>query len=97
MGREELCKECCIHLAPVAGKTDVILLIYRLQLCVEAADNHILEAVTLNLCPSVQLIRWNILYIASYVIRSVGVCTLTTDGSHHLVVLVRDVVAGCEL
>ena len=85
------------QLTTVAGQSDVILLVNSLQLGVETANHHILETIGLDLSPVINLVRWDILGIASHVVRSVGIGTLSTNGSHQLVVLVRNKVLGSNL
>ena len=89
--------ECNPLLIAVIGKTDIILLIHCFQLSVEAADDHVLEAVGLNLCPCVDLIVGNVLLITGDIVARVSVAALRTDGCHHFIVLVGDVVLGSEL
>ena len=58
----------------------------------EATNDHILKAVALYFRPRFNLVAWYILHITSNIVRCIGVCSLTSDGCHKLVVLVRNVV-----
>ena len=97
MGGEEFGKQSRIHLAPVVGEADVVFLVHGLQFGVEAADDHVLEAVALHFRPCVYFVGRDVLHITGDIIVGIGVRALAADGSHHLVVLVGDVVAGCQL
>ncbi len=94
---EELGAQRIPFLIVVAGQSDVVLLIDSLQLGVESADNHVLEAVTLYLSPCVNLIGRDVLHITGDIIGSVSVATLRANGRHELVILIGDVILGCEL
>ena len=63
----------------------------------ESTDNHILETVTLDLRPVLNLIAGDILRIACHIVRGIGIRALGTNGSHQLVVLIGDEVLGSEL
>ena len=63
----------------------------------ETTNDHILETVCLNLGPVVYLVGGDILRIAGYIVRSIGIGTLSTDGSHQFVILVGDEVLGSDL
>ena len=93
----ELFTKCGPLLTAVVGQTNIILLIHCFQLSVEATDDHVLEAVGLNLCPRVNFVVRNVLLITGDIVARVGVAALRADGCHHLVVLVGDVVFGGEL
>ena len=92
-------KQCREHslgeLAAIAGEAHVLLLIYGLQLGMETADDVVLEAVGLNLCPVFQLVGGDILDVAGDIEAGVGVGAVGTDGSHQLVVLIGDGELGC--
>ena len=95
--RCELLAQCTPNLVTIVGKVDVILLINSFQLGMETTDNHILETVGLNLSPVVNLIRRDVLYITGDIVRGEGIGALSTDGSHQLVVLIGNEVAGSHL
>ena len=97
MRGEKLGQQSLVLLVAIAGETNVVLLIDSLQLGMEAANHHILEAVGLHLCPVLNLVRGNVLYIAGHVVRGEGIRALATDGSHQFVVLIGNEVLGCEL
>ena len=97
MGGEEFGKQSRIHLAPVVGEADVVLLVHGLQFGVEAADDHVLEAVALHFRPCVYFVGRDVLHITGDIVAGIGVRALASDGRHHLVVFVGDVVAGCQL
>ena len=63
----------------------------------KTSDHHILEAVGFHTCPILDLVAGNILHIAGHVVGSVGVGALATEGCHHLVVFVGNVVFGSQL
>ena len=63
----------------------------------EAADNHILEAVGLNAGPILNLIRRNVLHIASHIVARIGITSLRSDACHELVILVGNVILGSKL
>ena len=94
MRGEQLGHHGIIHLLAVVGQMDVVLLIDGLQLSVESTDGHILKAVGLYLQPVVHLVGGNVLGVARHVEPGVGIGALSTDGRHHLVILVRDEVLG---
>ena len=56
----------------------------------ESANDHVLEAVALNLCPVFNLVAGNVFGVARHVVAGEGICAFCTDGSHQLVVFVRD-------
>ena len=97
MGRGEKLPEGSKLLVVVASHRDVLLLVYSLQLGMETADHHVLESVALYLCPVLNLVVRDVLHIAGHVVGSIGVGALASDARHQLVVLVRDVVLGCQL
>ena len=97
VSREELCHERLVQLAEVLCYTDVVFLVYSLQLSMEAANHHVLEAVGLYFSPVFYLIAWYVLSIACDVIRSICVSALSSDGSHQFVILVRYEVLGSDL
>ena len=97
MSRVELLSECCPLLVAVAGKANVVFFIHSFQLRVEATDDHVLEAVCLNLCPGIDLVVGDVLLITGDIVARVSVAALRTDGCHHFIVLVGDVVLGSEL
>ena len=61
----------------------------------ETADDIILEAVCLNLCPVLYLIGGDIFLIDSLVIPCVGVAAGRADSSHQLIIFVGNGVFGC--
>ena len=97
VGGVELRHKSVEEFVHIACEVDVILLIDSLQLGVEAANGHVLEALALNLRPVVYLVRGDVLGITGDVVRSVGVSTLSTDDRHQFVVLVRDEELGSQL
>ena len=97
MGRGEKLPESSKLLGVVASHRDVLLLVYSLQLGMETADYHVLESVALYLSPILYLVVRDVLYIAGHIVGSIGVGALASDARHQLVVLVRDVVLGCQL
>ena len=84
-------------LAGVLGDTNVVLLVHGLKFGVEATDDHVLEAVGLNLGPVLDFVRGDVLGVAGHVFRSVGVGAFRTDGRHELVVLVGDEILRGQL
>ena len=97
MGGVEQFVECSPHLAVVLRESYVELLVDSLELGVEAAYHHVLEAVALDFGPVDHLVGGNVLDIAGHIVAGVGVGALGSDRRHELVVLVGDVVAGCQL
>ena len=63
----------------------------------EPTDDHMLETVTLDLRPVLDLVGGDILGIAGHIIRGKGVRALSPDGSHQLVVLIGDEILGSHL
>ena len=63
----------------------------------ETADDHVFETIRLYLSPRLDLVCWDILLIACHILRGIGVASFRSDGGHHLVVLVRNIIFGCEL
>ena len=94
---EELRQQSLVLLVTIVREPDIELLVNSLQLSVEAADDHILEAVGLHLGPVLHLVRWDVLDVAGHIVRSESVRALATDGRHQFVVLVGDEVLGCQL
>ena len=97
MGRSQQLTHGSIELATVGCQTDVILLVHGLQLGMETTDDHVLETVTLDLRPVLNLVRGDILRIAGHIVRGVGIRTLCTNGCHQLVVLIGDEVLRSNL
>ena len=97
MRGEKLVEEGVDHLVAIVGEVQIVFLIDGLELSVEAADDHVLEAVGLDASPVLNLVRRNILHINRLVERCVGVGAVGTDKGHQLVVLVGDIVLSCEL
>ena len=97
MGRRELLAQSLPQLVAVIRQIDIILLIHRLELGMEAANHHILETVALDLSPVLNLVAGDILRIAGHIVRGEGVGSFSTDSGHQLVVLVGDEVLGCHL
>ena len=87
--RECQLKEFVRHLPAVASKTHIILLVYGLKLGVEATNYSICKSLRLNLRPVLNLIRRDILHVVCFVKRRPGVCAVSSDCLHQLVVLVR--------
>ena len=87
---EEGGKHGVVHLAVVLGEAHVLLLVDGLQLGVEQAQHQVLEAVGLNLAPSLQLVVGDVLDIHGVVVAGEGVGAGRADGGHGLVVLVGD-------
>ena len=63
----------------------------------ESANHHVLESLALNLSPVFHLVARNVLRVASYVVGSICVRTLRSDGSHQLVVFVGNEVSSRHL
>ena len=63
----------------------------------EAANDHVLEAVALYACPVFDLVRGDVLHIAGHVVRGVGVGALGTYRRHELVILVGYVILCRDL
>ena len=97
VGGEHLGAQGLEDLSLVLCDTDVVLLIHSLELGVETADDHVLEAVGLDAGPAVHLVGGDVLGIAGDVGAGVGVGALATDAGHQLVILVGDVVLGGQL
>ena len=97
VSREELLAECSPLLVEVACEVHIVLLVHRLKLSVESAYNHVLEAVSLDACPVVNLVRRYVLHIARHVVACISVGAVGSDGSHQLVVLVRDEILRSNL
>ena len=76
------------YLARVLRERHVLLLVDGLQFGVEAADDGVLEAVGLDACPVVDLVRRDVLDVDGHVLRRVGVRSVGADGGHQLVVFV---------
>ena len=94
---EELLAHGLNLLLVIAAKADVVFLIHRLQLSVEAAYDHVLEPVGLHLGPGVYLVGRDVLHIARDILRGVGVAALRSNARHELVILVGDVIPGGQL
>ena len=77
-----------IDLATVLRERHILLLVDGFKLGVETTNHNILEAVSLDFEPILDLIRGNVLDIHGHIVTRVGVGTLRTDGCHQLVVLV---------
>ena len=86
--------EALVH---IVRQSDVVFLVDGLQFGVESADDHVLEAVALNLGPVLNLVAGNVLGIAGHVVAGERIGTLGSDGGHQLVVFVRDEILGCHL
>ena len=97
MVRPEHLRDGVEQLALVLRQTDVILLVHSLQLGVEATDHHVLEPVTLDLGPVLDLVRGDILRITGHIVRGIGIRSLSTDGSHQLVILIGNEILGSHL
>ena len=65
---EQLRHHGSIELVAIIRQTDVILLIDSLQLRMETTNGHIHEAVGLNLCPVINLVRGDILHVAGHIV-----------------------------
>ena len=97
MRRSEELPKGSILLTSVASHGYVLLFVDGFKLSMEAADNHILEAVGLNACPICDFIRWNILHIAGHIVACVGITSFRSDARHELVIFIRDVISGGKL
>ena len=97
MSRPEHLADGGKELTLVAAQSDIILLIDSLQLGVEATYHHVLESVGLDLCPVLNLVRRDILRIAGYIVRGIGVRPFCTDGCHQLIVLIGNEILGSHL
>ena len=97
VGGEELRHQGREEFVAVLGETHVVLLIDGLQLRVETANDHVLETVALHLEPVVDLVARDVLHVAGDIVARIGIGAFGSDARHHLVVLVGDVVLGCEL
>ena len=95
--RRQLLTHRTPYLVTIIGQIHVILLIDSLQLRMETANHHVLETVSLYLCPVLHLVRRDVLGIAGDIVRRESIGTLCTDGSHQLVVLVGNEVLGSHL
>ena len=76
---------------------DIVLFVDRFQFRMETANDHILEAVSLNTCPVLHLIGWDILNIAGDIITCESIGSVTTDECHQFVVFVGNIVLGSQL
>ena len=85
------------ELAAVLCNTDIVFLIYRLQLSMETADDHILETVSLNLRPVLYLVAGDVFRVARHIVRGIGIRSLCTDSSHQLVVFIGNEILGSNL
>ena len=83
--------------ALILGQTDIILLIDGLKLRMETTDHHVLETVTLDSGPVLDLIRGDVLRIAGHIVRGVGIRPFGTDGSHQFVILIGNEILGSHL
>ena len=92
---EERGEDRLLHFAVVPGQRHIFFFVYSFQFRMETADDIILEAVCLNLCPVLYLIGGDIFLIDSLVIPCVGVAAGRTDSSHQLVIFVGNGVFGC--
>ena len=63
----------------------------------EPTNHHILEAVSLNLGPVIDLIGRDILRIAGDIIRGVGISALGTNGCHQFIVFVGNKILSSNL
>ena len=93
----EFVAQSIIEFIRIVSQIDVILLVHSLQLRMETTDGHVHEAVCLDLGPVVNLVRGDILHIASHVIARIGIRALRADGGHQLIVFIGNVVLGCQL
>ena len=83
-------KDSIRQLVPVGVQVLVVLLVHSLQLGMESAQHHILEAVRLNFGPVLQLVAGYILHINRLVVTGEGIAAVATDVSHQFIVLVGD-------
>ena len=97
MRRRKFLPQRTHHLIIIIRQIDVILLIHRLEFGMEPTDDHVLEPVTLDLRPVLDLVGRNILRIAGHIVRSKGVRSLCPDGGHEFVVLIGDEILGSHL
>ena len=89
VGVEQL-EDAVVGLVAVACERHIVLLVNGLKFGVEAANYIVREAIRLNLCPILHLIRGDILGVDSLVERCPSVGARSTDCRHQLVVLVGD-------
>ena len=63
----------------------------------ETTYDGILEAVTLNPKPSIQLVGWDVLMITSIIVRCAGIYVFCTHIRHQLVILIGNEILGSQL
>ena len=95
--RECQCEDFIRHLPTIPCKSHVVLLVNRFEFGMKTTNHCILESLRLNLCPILNLVRWDILHIVCFVIRGPSVCAVSTYRLHQLVVLVRNGILRCLL
>ena len=97
MRRRKFLPQRTHHLIIIIREVDVILLIHRLEFGMEPTDDHVLEPVTLDLRPVLDLVGRDILRIAGHIVGGKGVRPLCPDGGHEFVVLIGDEILGSHL
>ena len=85
---EQRCVHRLIDLAVVLRERHILLLVDGFELGVETANHNILEAISLDFEPILNLVRGNVLDINGHIVACIGVGALSADRSHQLVVLV---------
>ena len=77
---------------PSLVKPHIVTLHIQLQALYGSHEWPYFGSGRLALSPKINLVAWYILHITSNIVRCIGVCSLTSDSCHELVVLVRNVV-----
>ena len=94
---EELFTQCGPHFIHITRQAYVVFLVHGFKFGVETTYNHVLETVRLNTCPRRNLIAWYVFNVTRLVITREGITTFTTDGSHHFIILVWNIILGSKL
>ena len=92
--REQRRHEGFEQLPSILGRIHVSFFVHGFEFGMESADHQVPETVGLNLRPVLDLIARNVLHIAGHVIAGIGIGSVGTDGSHQLVVFIRNEISG---
>ena len=88
MARIQLGVQRIVCLAEVVGKRNILLLIHRLELCVESPYHHILKPVGLYAQPVLHLVCRYVFGVTGHVVAGISVGALRSYRRHELVVFV---------
>ena len=74
----------------IIGQPLVVFFVDSFQLGVETADDHVLEAVGLDLGPVLDLVGRDVFLVAGYIAGREGIGPFGSDQGHHLVIFIGD-------